>query len=283
MAPPTTPPDYPDQNGGSSASGVTDIFNLPKGVGETQVAVGATKTPGTNLVGASAPGMNTDIFGQANDVGSGRQPDSAALDTIQNILEENIRSSLTDPAKFLQLQSMLFDGGFYGSRTTIPAVGSWSNDTKNALVSALLEAAQVQTAATNKGIPSDTFDEFLKKRAANGKKQREAQKDPRFAQFTDPAAVAQTAQQAAEAAIGRRLTSAELTKFQNHFKASEGNFAAQTIYGSEQNGQPIEVARPDLGGEAQQFVDENMTGEVGEQRGQQFIHALLQLVDVKGA
>jgi hypothetical protein len=92
--------------------------------------------------------------------------------------------------------------------------------------------------------------------------------------YSDPAALRGTLQQAAQAALGRDLSKGELEKFVHAFHGKEA--AAQKANYNNAGS----ATQPDAGGEAKDFVDQGFTMEEGQRRGATFVDSLNQMLGV---
>jgi hypothetical protein len=145
------------------------------------------------------------------------------------------------------------------------------------LTTALVETAQ----QVHAGVPT-TFPEFLRSRADKGKEVAEQQRT-QVNQYTDPAAVVEEAKRAAVSAIGRELTADEAQRFATYFHAKEAAYNLERNTANAGTEPVVDMMQPDLGSEAGQYVDTHFVHEVGAQRGQEYIHALLGMVGAQGA
>jgi hypothetical protein len=255
-------------NDPTAIAGITDIYNLGPGVGQTLVPV-VLASRGSFAPKTLPTGINPQIFAQANDVPAGG-PVGAVSDSIQNLVRMWALYAYTKPGDYVQLQQDLYRGGFYGAKKPGDiSWGAWGDETKTALVQALLGAAQLADA----GVPM-SYQDYIKDRADKAK--QSAQSQPVVNQFTDPAAVVEQAKQAATQAIGRELTPDEAGKFAAYFHSQEQSY--NVAANAAQQGQSVDYFRPDVGAEAQQYVEAHYGHEQGAQLGAEYVQALHQLV-----
>lgn len=261
---------YGAANDSTTVNGIADIFNLDQ-IGSKEVPL-ALATRGSFGPAALPHGVYRDQFAQANDMPAGG-PIGPVSDTIKNIVLLYAQRAYTSPQEYTALQQTLFAGGFYGNKKATDITwGSWGTDTKDALVQALVDTAQLSEA----GAPI-TFSDYIKDRAdKRSKLGTPAQTEVN--QYTDPAAVVQSAKDAATHALGRELTAKEAQGFESYFHSQERAYNVEANAASEGAAPVVDVSRPDLGAEAQQYVESHYGHELGAQRGADYITALHQLL-----
>lgn len=181
----------------------------------------------------------------------------------------------SDPKAYLAFQQALFAGGFYGaaSAKSIP----WGSDPAGATYDAwkrVLSAAQQAQAAGIRLTP----DEVLARGAQAGTSGPQA-KAPMVIQTTDPALLAGLVQRAAQDALGRNLSKAEVDSFVQSFHNQERAYS-QKRYQAEQNttGASFELSSPDASAQAQQFVEQGHPAEAANNMEADYIGVLQRML-----
>lgn len=255
---------------GTSGPAITDIFNLPSEIAGLPIPTRDVRVP-SNMPQNLPPGVSPSIFAAANDMPYKPESHTAFTRTIEEMLQEFAALAYSSNADYLGIQQQLYAGGFFGSGMKFGEVrwGSWDTATKDALVKALVETAQI----AKSGVPID-FPTFLAERAKKGSDAAKAG-SAQVNQFTDPAAVSQSAQAAAEQAIGRRLTADEAERFSTYFHSKEGayNTTLNAVQSGAAQGQ-VDVMRPDLSAEAQTYVEDHYGSEQGAYQGAKYVQML---------
>jgi hypothetical protein len=196
----------------SSSAGATDIWGLGDKA-DSRIFLGTYDNPYNKArTGARSPG-----FEQANQIPRPKNPYSGGelatgpnYATALQAMQELPKLYATNKAGFIALQQRLYRSGFYGS--TSPGNIGWGvllPQTINAYRSAVLAATQLAASGT-----PVTFDELLDQKDPAAAARAQKQVQPGFvSQFSDPQTAAAIAQQAAQTALGRNLTTAEVTSF----------------------------------------------------------------------
>jgi hypothetical protein len=130
-------------------------------------------------------------------------------------------------------------------------LGSYTEADATAMKSALGSYSDQVMSDPNSATPMSWAD-YLDTAAANGKLTGGPQRAP--LQLTDPATLQHTLQSAAQNALGRNLSKAELNHFVHAFHGQE-----QDAYDTSGKGQTY--TNPDVAGEAMSFVDSGHTAE----------------------
>jgi hypothetical protein len=239
----------------SSSSGPADIWGLGTKA-DSRIFLGVNQPPLDGRRDAPA------IF-RANEVPMPKPPPGGYGPQTRSALEamqELPKLYAANRAGYIALQQRLYQSGFYGSASPQAiGVGSYNEQTVAAYRAAVLAAAQL----ADSGTPV-TFDELLDQKdpAAAGRAQKQVQ--PGFiAQYSDPQTVAAIAQQSAQAALGRNLSTAEVKTFVAEFHQAEQRWnsnqktAAQTAAGGKDT---ATTPAPSASAAADQFVQQGGRG-----------------------
>jgi hypothetical protein len=258
-------------DGATVPSGSVDIYGLGDAdFLKQEITLRAASARGAQFILSGHSAAQQRDFAEANDIPTGSET-LPVKGTVRDQLEAFIRMS-SDPGMqkdYLGWQRLLFGAGFYGSaKPTQIAWGTWDVPTKSALTDALKQMVGVTAAGA-----AVTFQEYLeqlaKRRAELGIGTDQPTRQVRS--YSDPAAVRQSAQQAAEQAIGRRLNTAELKRFSEYFHGLENqaydDAAVQGQYSS-----------PDLGAQAQEFAHGVSPTEYGAHQLGDYVSAFEQLI-----
>jgi hypothetical protein len=208
----------------SSSAGATDIWGL------------GDKADSRILLGVNQPPLGADRRGgDAVLVANGVQPPAGGYGpqtkSALEAMQELPKLYATNKAGYIALQQRLYSAGFFGSASPQAiGIGSYNQQTVNAYRSAVLAAVQLG----DSGTPM-TFDELLDQKDPSAAARAKKPIQPGFiSEFSDPATVAAIAQQSAQQALGRNLTTEEVKSFVAEFHQQEQRFnnnrkaAAQT-------------------------------------------------------
>lgn len=174
-----------------------------------------------------------------------------------------VKMSQTDPGSFQQVQRQMWEAGYYGSEAWKDVrQGTWSPDTSTAVKKAIEAYADV---AIKAGVPT-TFTDFLSQNAGNaeagGNVDGTAGGTPpnTQVQLTDPVALKQAATQAAQQALGRNLTDAQLNAFVDSFHAQQTQSQQTSQLAAESNTNSV-TTTPDASAQATQFAEQQNPDE----------------------
>jgi hypothetical protein len=219
-------------------------------------------------------------FGVQRDAVGGQQPGaglSALLHpselvgknmmSISNGLEWFANLATSDSAAYSTLVKQLQDAG-YAPKGTNPKV--FNADAAHAFALAARDLAIVNQRPNGQ---STTLSMFLNSAQQSKEDARKAAMDayqPTNRQYTDPAALAQTAKAAAQSALGRALTPDEEAKFESAFHGKESSMydaidssgraqAGAAAVGESSAGATF--TRPDAGGQADAYINTGFAQE----------------------
>jgi hypothetical protein len=221
----TLPGGEPQYNPGAAAAsvssaGAADIWGLGT---KRNAAVLAGVVEGS--FGGGRRGRD---IARANDfeiATSGPNAEGPKFGTAEQAMQSLAQLYSTDKAGYIALQQQLYRAGFYGSASPQSiGLGAYTDQTVNAYREAVLKAAQLNAA----GQPM-TIDEILGQQDAAAVARLNAPKrvEPGFiSQYSDPETVAAIAQRAAQEALGRNLSTSEVTSYVKEFHAAEQRWNA---------------------------------------------------------
>lgn len=248
------PPYVPGDAGSSSSAGPQDIWGLGERA-KAPVFLGTVEAPFGGRRDAPA-------ILRANEVEQPPMPKSGAygpqFTSAVEAMQELPKLYATNRAGYIALQQKLFRAGFYGAATPQSiGIGAYNAQTVNAYRSAVLAASQLADAKT-----PVTFDELLAQRnpAAGG----DTAIQPGFiAQYSDPQTVAAIAQQAAQTALGRNLSTAEVKAYVAEFRSAEQRWNAdrKAAEGTSRAGKDTQVtSAPSAQAAADSYVQRGARG-----------------------
>jgi len=177
------------------------------------------------------------------------------------------------PQDYMSIQSLLYDAGFFGASPRASVHwGQWTTETGDALKRALTSYEGVSMAGE---VPT-TWTEFLSNAAQQGRVNQSqggvggAGTGGAASQtvLTDPAALRQTVEQSAQAALGHGLSEDQLSAFVSHFQGLQT--AAQTSTGGQ-------VTNPDASAEAMKFAQDSNPTEAAGHNAEGYVNSFLNL------
>jgi hypothetical protein len=207
--------------------------------------------------------------------------------TIAQGLDMFVNLSHSNPAAYGELVNMLKHAGYFGSSTGDMTGGPYSENAGLGYVKALKDLSVYQQTT---GDPM-SFADFLNSKKAALQQQAAAQTQKVFRDYTDQGSIMATARQAAQAAIGRNLTPAELQAFESNFRGQENAY-----YNSEdaaavaqaqakaigESAPSFSGTRPDASGQVDQLLQGNQfTQDRYNYASSQVAQTLMQLFNVK--
>lgn len=247
-----------------------DLYNQPIYLGYTPGAPAATGPIASHLPVEDRVGSaGTNTYGKTQSL----------IDHYNELWQKGTAGDKKSYTDFVNLQKQLWYAGAYG-QTSFDSVhvGQWTDQTLNALENAL--SGYVQTSKASK--KPQTFEDWLQANAAGGLAAGggfdykngpggSGASAPSPTQLTDPNALRQTVQQAAQAALGRGLSDAELSKFVDAFHQSETS-AQQTAQGSGGT-----VTPPDQQSDALAYAEQSDPQQYANHQAQGYFNAFMNL------
>ena len=204
----------------SDASGAIDIWDLPSDIKGHVIWFDTGQSTPSSGANQAASRLARAHPGEVN-VAKLSQPHSFEVQaTSEDVMKQFAAMSQSDPTGFASIQKELQAAGFYGNASSV--FGGWNQQTETAVKDALLQYIKVSEGA---GVPVSFLD-FLKNQATanqgiNGNGQGGGGGAPSTPILTDPDTLANYAQKAAQAALGRALTPAEVNKFVAEFHGEQ--------------------------------------------------------------
>jgi hypothetical protein len=184
-----------------------------------------------------------------------------------------------DPKAYLALQQQLYQGGFYGSTpaSSIPWGTDPAGSTYDAYKKVLIAAQQAQ-AIGHSLTPDQVLAQAIQQHQAAAAAGPSG-KPGMVVQYSDPAVLRGLVQQAAQASLGRNLSTEQVNAFVNEFHAQEAafskkNYAAQL----DQTGKEFDLTQPNAAAQAQEFVDQSNPKEEGGQLLASYVGRLQQML-----
>ena len=182
--------------------------------------------------------------------------------------------SVSDPKAFLAIQTYLSSGAW----GTVHVNGVFDKETESALGQAMLDWTKLTRAGDQNpndiGI-AESFKKYLQTAGTtalnlgNGSGSSQAPFQP---SLTDPTQIKADAQNAAQAALGRGLSPAELNAFVDHFHQEQIQ-SQRAAYNGVGN-----VTAPDLSSDAMQFVQQNNPKEYKQNQRSNFLDMLANMM-----
>jgi hypothetical protein len=195
--------------------------------------------------------------------------------TPEQIMKQFAAMSQNDPQGFQAIQKQLADAGFYGSTSNV--YGGWNKQTEGALRDAMIQYLKVSQGAG----AAVSFTQFLANSSgenlangvnpAGGGSASSTAKVP-HPTLTDPDQLTFYAQKAAQAALGRNLSQAELTQFIDQFHQQQIDSFNQSYSGT---GNPID--KTDARSSASAFVSQDFKPEMQKHQVQGYADAFLNM------
>lgn len=279
-----TAPAVPDYNStpapatASTSSNPADIWGLGNLYG-MPVGLGTTSGNHASGGGTRTRGMGIDY----RDVG--QQNPGTAFGTTQDLLQNMkdlwaLGSSGSKPEnqaalqQYEELQLMLLQGDHYSSGTTTKNLrfGQWTSATEKAIVDAL---SGYEQAIAGNATPM-TFHDYLAQNRNAGSVGGKSTTDPGSvggatgaasqAILDDPALLRSTVMSAAQAALGRGLSSAQLDKFVAQFQGAQASY---------QQSANSTIVRPDAVAQAGVFAQQAAPQQYANHQAQGYMNALL--------
>ena len=278
---------YSAAAGGSStpvSGGIVNSWNLPSYLAGQKLWFDTSPAVAGHRVLQPIEAGATSAYTPYQYVTQGAKAAAPNMQTPEAILDNYAALSYNSPDAYSALQAQLAQAGFMSSPTKI--AGGWTAQTEAALKSAITQYSQVSGKDTA-GVPV-SFTQFLADQAAkNGPAlEQELAKDqataeaaatPPSAPQADPAELQQTAQSAAQEALGRNLTQAELNDFVSSFHSKQMSaFAAAQAGGTT-------YETPNEGADAARFVIQNNQHEYGQHEIQGYADAFLRMMGISNA
>jgi hypothetical protein len=206
----------------------------------------------------------------------GRSPTIALTpDDFEALLQRPIALFSKDKKKFLQFQQMLFMAGFYGSASAESVhFGSPTPATQMAWLH-LLEATQMAQKSGRNVTPDELLEQAVTgAKAAAGTRPA----PPLILEHADPKDVAGMLQRAAQDALGRDLSDAEVAHFISSYRAQEDAFSRSRYTAQNATTGTFNVTAPDLESQAKSFVKSGHQAEATQQTDADYIGALEQMI-----
>lgn len=266
---PTVPPGQFDpnkvpQNRAVTEPGgqATDVFGLNPTEQKWSFFTGTTGGTSVPPIGGVIPAVQIPA-----DIAAPEKPTTAtALELMRTFASY---ASSPDPSQrqdWAATQQQLYQAGAYGS--TKPRLGFWGPADAPALMKAF-RAYQGVAGPDGAALPV-TFSEWLGNAAQTETQNEQAPPaTPAVAiPLDDPDTIAQTAQSAAEDALGHGLSTADLQKFVSSFQAKQ--LAARST-------QTGTYADPDVTAQAESFVQSQHPQQYQDQKSQAYMNAFLNL------
>jgi hypothetical protein len=216
------------------------------------------------------PKAGQPVMGKAEDV----------MANAQKLWQEQGAERKKHPDKltgFESLQQELWQAGFYGQTPYDSIhVGQWTAQTESAMRSALHSYETGVMAAQT----PETFTEFLAQNQQFGQdggagKSKTATPAAPTINLTDPLAIKQQAQAAAQQALGMSLTEDQLNAFVTQFQSAEKQYQSQPAGST--------ITSPDLGSDAAAFAQSTDPHAYEQQQHQSYMDALVNLFSGPGA
>jgi hypothetical protein len=268
-------PGVPDYSGSAtpvpastSSKNPNDIWGLGD-VYDKPVFIGVGSAPAPVIYGGDGdirPGQSLTTkasakYGKTQDI----MQQALALWSAQQSERKSNPKSLTG---YEQLQQALYASGFYGQTSYDKIhVGQWTAQTQSALTDAL--ASYEQARQSNY---AGSFEEFIQGNSAQngdgGINSSTGQAAQSQIQLADPTEIRAAAQQAAQAALGRGLSSKQLDKFVAQFQASQS---------ATQSSKAGSVTGEDLSSDAMQFAQQSDPAGYQQNQRQAFTDALVNM------
>jgi hypothetical protein len=284
---PSNPGKYVPSAASTATGGPTDIWGLGDQAKST-LFVGAT-TPGALGTGAAGERLARANDQQTSDPNAPNYYDRGhnVYKSAEDAMAELPKLYASDRAKYIALQQRLYDAGFYGSASPNSiGLGAYTAQTVNAYRAAVMAATQAYASGT-----PTTFEEILSQQdpAAAARKEAAGRKAivPGFvAQYSDPETVAAIAQRAAQEALGRNLSTAEVTAYVKEFHAAEQKWNANVKSSQQTAGKGHDTAvqtAPSAEATAQEFTHRGPRGvEAGGNKMADYVNVLRGMVGGEG-
>jgi hypothetical protein len=176
------------------------------------VDVNTGMTPRT---GAYSPNAWGDHSASANVVSNG-----TSQMTIAEGLQWMVNLSQQNPGAYNELVKQLKHAGYFGTNPGDMIGGNYSEQAGLGFVKAMKDLSVVQQSTG----AATSMDDFLAGKTAAVKQAAGDLYQPVNRDYTDPGTLMATAKTAAEDAIGRNLTPAELAQFEAHFRAQQTSY-----------------------------------------------------------
>lgn len=249
----------------TSGSAQTSIFDIPTGLKpDSQITTDYGRTR------RDLPGR-LDQYDRQIAEKSLRPP---VVGRLEDALKEPITAFAKDPKKYLNLQRALFAAGFFGD-TPEKSIqwGAGVEQTMAAWRRVIIATAQAQAAGQSL-TPVDVMNRALEGRKASA--------GPGGAslvrQHEDPKAVAGILQRAAQASLGRNLSTAEVEHFISEYRSAEDAYYTQ---GEKADVTPgiHNLTKPDLEAQADAFVQGGHGTEMAGESMGAYADALLRMVE----
>jgi hypothetical protein len=261
----------------TDSTGALNVWNLPAWVLQYESSV--NKTPffmgGKTTYKNQTVDRATEYSEQVPLAGQGNGPaeNSHKVGTTKNnyasaeqLMKQFTAMAVSDPAQFAATQKLLLEGGWYGSVNTQVQYGM-NPQTESAIASAMV---QYLKAAHGADVPT-TFQDFLTGYAQNnagiGNVPGQGGSTTPIS-LTDPNALRQSAEQAAQAALGHGFSDDQLQRFVSEFQSRQS--AAQT-----QQGGSVEV--PDQSADANAFAQQSDEQGYSNHQAEAYTNAFLNM------
>lgn len=214
----------------------------------------------------------------------GTPPEGSGL--LGDLVKRPIQLYGTDPQAYLQFQQALFAAGFYGSASasSIPWGSDPQGTTYDAWKKVLIASQQAQSAGIDI-TPDELLTDAVKRHQA-AQKGIGIPKSPLVIQQTDPATLRGIAQQAAQDALGRNLSTDEVNQFVEAYHRQEAAISKQTYQASQDTSGGTHVINNLTDGsakaQAEEMVEKAHPVEAGANRLAQYVGVLQQLLSGGG-
>lgn len=287
--PPITPPkpdggipNFDDISSGAASAGTTaktDIWSIPGDLAGKQIYTSYPSSVNQQTK-RHLEGADQDILQASGTLQGEKFGIDPNTSTPNNTYALPISMFGDNPADYVLLQRQLYAAGYFGAKALTSM--RWGGDvagTMEAWTALLRDTVQQQTLGRHV-----TWQDVLKQtiettKKAGGVPGSGAQKPASVFSYTDPAAIAAQAQQAAQAVLGHNLSDDEIKHFVSEFHAAELKYSEeQNAVRLDTTGGSYNVTQPDLSSQAQEFVEEGHGTEAAGNRMSDYVSALEQMV-----
>jgi hypothetical protein len=214
------------------------------------------------------------LVNSAGDVRVGTSITKTNVTNSTDYINYLISLQTSNPTLYKQYQKELYQAGYYGNSK--PAYGTYTGMDGRAFSNFIQDYGAKNGSLIANNLNEITPEQYLAQtiKLGGGALNAGPAKQPLTINYTDPAALKEVLQSAAQKNLGRDLSPKELAGFISEFHGKEAA-AAKANYNNASS-----ATQPEATGEAQSFIDQGFTMEEGQRRGATFVDSLNQMLGV---
>ncbi len=247
---PYSPPATPSYNSGDPFGGGITYDERGNAVGNVVWGVGPTNEPG---------------YGDAD------KPTTATVEyDMRQAMEWLLDLSQSNPTEYADMVYQLWQAGYLQGDKEQLITGVFSMEVADAF-NALYGEVDLINAGGNDISIFDYLGERIQGRIESGALGEDGNPVPPPRSYTDPETLKASVRAASEDVLGRRLTDEEADRFAAHFRGLEDN--AYGLAEADSN-----YTAPDIGGQAEAFVEDGFSNEAAGQRAGSYVQSLQRMM-----